>query len=142
MASAEGCTIHKLVADVLVVAEGRVLLVKYRDTKRYDGQAGWFIPDDYMKEPEHPESAAGRILYEQAGIKAKKLELALIESFGHGTWHLIFHYKAALPKAPRVKAGVNVAESKWFALGALPPREECAHDGWAHDVIEKIAAER
>ena len=30
----------KLVADVAVVAERRVLLVRYRDTRRYDGQAG------------------------------------------------------------------------------------------------------
>src|SRR6266571_2526415 len=104
------CEVHKLIADVLPVSEGKVLLVKYRDTKPYEGQAGWFIPDDYMKEPEHPESAAGRILYEQAGIKAKGLELGMIESFGHGTWHLIFHYKAELPRAPRVKAGKNVAE--------------------------------
>jgi ADP-ribose pyrophosphatase YjhB (NUDIX family) len=135
----EGCTVHKLVADALAVAEGKVLLVKYKDTAGYDGQTGWFIPDDAMEEPEHPESAAGRILYEQAGIKAKKLELAMIESFGHGAWHLIFHYKAQLGEAPKVKAGAKVKEAKWFPLGALPPREDCAHHGWAHDVIEKIA---
>ncbi len=134
------CTTHKLIADVLMVAEGKVLLVKYKDTKAYEGQAGWFIPDDYLKEPEHPDTAAARILYDQAGFKVAKLDLGFIESFGHGAWHLIFHYKAQLAKTPKVKPGANVAEAKWFQVGKLPPREECAHHGWAHDVIEKLAA--
>lgn len=133
------CTSHKLIADVALIADGKVLLVKYRDTAAYDGEAGWFLPDGAMKEPEHPDSAAARILYDQAGVKARGLDLGLIESFGAGTWHLIFHYRAALAKAPRVKAGPNVARAEWFALDALPPREECAHHGWAHDVLEKIA---
>jgi hypothetical protein len=33
--------VHRPVADVAV--DGRVLLVRYRDTARYDGQRGWFL---------------------------------------------------------------------------------------------------
>jgi ADP-ribose pyrophosphatase YjhB (NUDIX family) len=133
------CDTHKLIVDTLVIAEGKVLLVKYKDTKPYEGQTGWFIPDDYMKEPDHPDTTASRVLYEQAGIKAEKIELGFIESFSHGAWHLIFHYKTEIAKAPKVKPGTNIAEARWFPIGKLPPRDECSHHGWAHDVIEKLA---
>jgi ADP-ribose pyrophosphatase YjhB (NUDIX family) len=133
------CKSHKLVADVALTAAGQVLLVKYLDTARYDGEAGWFLPDDYMREPEHPDAAAMRIIYEQVGVKVKKVDLGLIESFSHGAWHLIFHYRADLPKKPALKMGANVSEAKWFPLDKLPPKEECAHHGWAHEVLEKLA---
>ena len=137
VARGSDCT-HKLIVDALVVSKGKVLLVKYADTKPYDGQTGWFIPDDYMKEPEHPESTAARILYEQAGLKVKNVDLGLIESFAHGAWHLIFHYKIEIKDAQAVKKGKNVAEAKWFPVDKLPPREECAHHGWAHDIVAKL----
>jgi ADP-ribose pyrophosphatase YjhB (NUDIX family) len=133
------CKEHKLIADAALFAGGQVLLVKYLDTARYDGQAGWFLPDDVMKEPEHPDAAAHRILYEQVGVKAKKVELGFVESFAHGTWHLIFHYRSELPKKPTLRMSEKVAEAKWFPLDKLPPREDCAHHGWAHEVLEKIA---
>lgn len=138
-----GCSVHKLVADALVVAEGKALLVKYKDTAPYDGQAGWFIPDDFLRDLEHPADAASRILKAQVGIKPPNLDLGLIESFGGGgTWHLMFHYVGRLPRARAIDAGPNVAEAKWFALGKLPPRDEVAHHGWARDVIKKVAPRR
>ena len=134
------CKEHKLIADIALTSAGQVLLVKYIDTARYDGQAGWFLPDDYMREPEHPDAAAMRIMYEQVGVKTKKVELAFIESFAHEAWHLIFHYRTELVKKPNLRMGANVAEAKWFPLDKLPPRDECAHHGWAHEVLEKVAA--
>ena len=134
------CKEHKLVTDVALFSGGQVLLVKYLDTARYDGQAGWFLPDDTMKEPEHPDAAAMRILYEQVGVKLRKVDLGFVESFAHETWHLIFHYRSELSKKPTVKMSENVAEAKWFPLDKLPAREDCAHHGWAHEVLEKLAA--
>jgi len=52
------CTVHKLVADVAVLADRQVLLVRYQDTRNYDGQRGWFLPDDYLMFVEHPDEAA------------------------------------------------------------------------------------
>lgn len=63
------CGVHRLVADVCVLAGERVLLVRYKDVRRYDNQRGWFLPDDYLAHLEHPEDAAMRILQEQAGAK-------------------------------------------------------------------------
>ena|SRR2546425_12905863 len=98
----------KLVADVAVIAERRVLLVRYRDTRRYDDPAG-SLPT-----------------------------VSHIESLANGAWHLVFHYLLELGPAPRVSAGTNVAAFEWFALDAPPAADEVAHCGWALDVLSEI----
>lgn len=132
------CSVHKLVADVAALNGGKVLLVRYRDASKYDNQRGWFLPDDYLLHGEHPAEAARRILKEQAGVAIPLPPLTHIESFGNGAWHLVFHHKADLSKAPRLKAGANVADAEWFPLDALPDREEVSHGGWAIDVLREI----
>ena len=128
----------KLVADVALFAGDQVLLVKYEDTSRYDGQKGWFLPDDYLEQVEHPRDAAARIVREQAGFEPEDLELADIESFGNGAWHLIFHFRGSLPEAAPPTQGDNVAAAGWFALDSLPPAEEVAHHGWAFETLAKV----
>ena len=130
----------KLVADVALYAGASVLLVKYEDVSKYDGQRGWFLPDDYLANLEHPEDAARRIAREQVGVDAPELGLAEIESFGDGAWHLIFHYRAELAEPVEPVPGENVCAAEWFPLEALPDRAEVAHHGWALDVIEKMRA--
>ena len=134
------CTAQKLVADVALQAEGRVLLVRYKDTSKYDSQAGWFLPDDHLVRLEHPDDAAKRIVREQVGLEPPELDLADIESFGNGAWHLVFHYRGELREVPKLTPSDNVAEADWFPFDDLPPPDEVAHHGWAIDVIEKILA--
>lgn len=133
-----GCKEHKLVADIAIFAEDRVLMVKYKDVSGYDGQRGWFLPDDYLERPEHPEEAARRIAREQAQIKTPEVRLSHIESFEGGAWHLIFHYAATLGQIPRTTPGGNVAAMEWFDLSKLPGPSTVAHGGWALDVLERI----
>ena len=128
----------KLVADVAVVADGRVLLVRYEDVSRYDGQRGWFLPDDYLRRGEHPEEAAKRIVTEQTGLDPRELRLFDIESFDGEAWHLIFHYVGVVAQPAPVASGPNVAAAEWFPLDALPPADEVAHHGWARDVLERV----
>jgi ADP-ribose pyrophosphatase YjhB (NUDIX family) len=135
------CHAHRLVADVAPLSGRRVLLVRYRDVSRYDGQRGWFLPDDLLNHGEHPDDAARRILAEQVGIDSA-VRLAHIESFGNGRWHLVFHYVADVASGVRVMPGKNVADADWFELERLPDAAEIAHDGWARDVLEKIVTER
>jgi len=132
-----GCTVHKLVADIALFSGRRVLLVKYRDVARYDGQKGWFLPDDFLRHEEHPEDAVKRIAREQTGVGLQDVRLSHIESFGNGAWHLIFHYRADLP-APTIKPGPNVAATEWFERTKLPARSEVAHGGWAIDVLKSM----
>ena len=130
----------KLVADVTLVAGDEVLLVRYRDTSRYDGEAGWFLPDDYLVRLEHPDDAARRILKEQVGIEPEELQLAEIESFNGDAWHLVFHYVAALGERGRIRPGDNVAAAEWFPIEVLPDPAEIAHHGWARDVVSRVLA--
>lgn len=53
------CTVHKLVADIALVAEDGVLLVRYRDTSGYDGQAGWFLSTTISLISSTPMTACG-----------------------------------------------------------------------------------
>jgi len=136
------CKVHKLVADVLVLAQGQVLLVRYNDVRKYDGQKGWFLPDDYLTHAEHPRDAAKRILREQVGLDTDDIALSYIESIGGedgGAWHLIFHHKAELDHMPSVLPLTNVSTAEWFPLDLLPERSSVAHEGWAIDVIGEIA---
>ena len=128
----------KVVADVAARAVGAVVLVRYVDVSKYDGQRGWFLPDDYVVHGEHPRDAAARILREQVGIEPPELRLADVESFADGAWHLIFHYAGELTEAPSLSHGANVAAAQWFPLDALPPPGEVAHEGWALEVIERV----
>src|SRR2546427_10357628 len=104
------CTVHKLVADIAVLADRQVLLVRYKDTRSYDGQQGWFLPDDYLMFVEHPDEAAARILREQVGMAAPRITLDHIESFGGGTTprHLIFPYKTTPRGAVPGAAGAHL----------------------------------
>jgi ADP-ribose pyrophosphatase YjhB (NUDIX family) len=138
------CSVHKLVADVALIAEGHVLFVRYADPSKYDGQRGWFLPDDFLAHGEHPADAARRIVEDQSGLDAPALRLFQIESFGgeKTAWHLVFHYRGELDEAAPVEPAGNVAEARWFALDALPPASEVAHHGWALEVLETASSEK
>jgi ADP-ribose pyrophosphatase YjhB (NUDIX family) len=130
----------KLIADTAVIAEGKVLMLRYADPETHDNEAGWFLPDDLAQYLEHPEKAAARILAEQTGISGAKLELSHVESFsgGDGSWHLAFHYKAELPAVPVISSGDGIEEARWFSLDELPESGEVAHHGWALGTIRRI----
>ena len=134
------CGVHKLVADVSLFFDEKVLVVKYRDTSNYNGEPGWFLPDDLLHHLEHPEAAARRILQEQVSLSTPQLTLALIESFkgNDDTWHMTFHYKVSLPQLPQITPGENVKEAQWFSLDNLPPESDIAHHGWALTVLNRI----
>lgn len=133
------CRVHKLIADVTVRSGERILLVRYRDVSRYDGQRGWFLPDDALDRLEHPDDGARRILREQVGLEVP-VALDHIESFGNGAWHLVFHYRADAAPTAAVRAGVNVRDARWFDLEDLPSPNEMAHDGWGLDVAARVIA--
>ena len=135
-----GCRVHKLVVDVAVVAQEKVLLVKYVNAQKYNGQKGWFLPDDLLNHLEHPEDGARRILTEQVGMNPGRLTLRNIESFAgdDGTWHLIFHHLWEPSNLPKLNPGKNIAACEWFDLNSLPDRSQFSHHGWGLDVLNKM----
>src|SRR3989442_362421 len=131
---------HSLISDLAVVAGDRVLMVKYADTAKYDGEAGWFLPDDVLRDLEHPTRAAQRIAKEQLGLQLENIDLEHIESFrgDDGTWHMSFHHLARLAADPAVEPSTDVAAVEWFALDQLPARDQVAHHGWALSTLKKM----
>lgn len=131
-----------MIADVALFWADRVLLVKYRDLEKYDGESGWFLPDDELKHFEHPEQAAKRIIKEQLGISVQKVRLGFIESFkgNNGGWHMSFHYRADLDRIPEKPQSDGLASADWFPLRNPPDRSEVAHHGWALSTIRELTS--
>jgi ADP-ribose pyrophosphatase YjhB (NUDIX family) len=130
----------KLIADVAVFSDNEVLLVKYKDSNKYDHQKGWFLPDDLLKEFEHPDDTAKRILNEQIGLSGADVKLENIESFkgNDKSWHLVFHYKSEITAKDAVAASDEIEKSEWFDLNNLPDKKDVAHHGWALYTIDEI----
>src|SRR4030095_3390883 len=130
----------KLVADTALFSNDKVLLVTYKDTGKYDGETGWFLPDDLVQFNEHPEDAAKRLLNEQLGFITGNLKLDHMESFigNDKTWHLIFHYYLEMDSLPKMLPQGNVKSWEWFDFYKLPPDKDIAHHGWARFTVEKI----
>jgi ADP-ribose pyrophosphatase YjhB (NUDIX family) len=115
-------------------------MVRYLDPSNYDGERGWFLPDDLLEHGEYPDAGAARILRDQLGWPDLEPRLAQVESFGgeKSAWHLVFHYLAELPEPRPIDPGANVAQAEWFDLDALPDRTEIAHHGWCADTLAAI----
>ncbi len=74
------CTTHTLVSHVAVLHHTSALLIKYKDAEAFDGQTGWFLPNDGLRPVEHPEVGVKRILKDQVGIQNAGDVLAPVES--------------------------------------------------------------
>ncbi len=134
------CNLHTLVSHAAVLHHTSALLIKYKDAEAFDGQTGWFLPNDGLRPVEHPEVGVKRILKDQVGIQNATLKLVEIESFigDNKSWHLIFDY-LAFPSSKDVVKGNGVAEAKWFEIEKLPSPQEFAHHGWGRGLLLKHA---
>ncbi|MEO6695628.1 MAG: NUDIX domain-containing protein [Ignavibacteria bacterium] len=132
----------KLIADLVFIEGDKVLLVKYKDENKYDQQKGWLLPGDQLKEFEHPEDAALRIIQEQFNFKDAKVILDHIESFkgNDKSWHLVFHFKVMLPENSDLNISCDIETLKWFNFNELPDKKEVAHHGWALYTINTVIA--
>jgi ADP-ribose pyrophosphatase YjhB (NUDIX family) len=87
------CGVHQLIADVTLMCENNILMMRTRSGARSEGHDGWFLPDDDVGDLEHPDIAARRILEEQTNVSPDSVRLSHIDSLvaGDGTWNLSFH---------------------------------------------------
>jgi ADP-ribose pyrophosphatase YjhB (NUDIX family) len=131
----------KLVVDVALVHGGRVLLTRYANPERFDGQSGLFLPNDLLLDREDPDDAVRRVLRDQLGVDDGTIQLAFAESFTgmDRTWHLALHFRAAFDEEPLIRQAWHLAEPQWFALNGLPPRGDVAHGGWALKTLARLA---
>lgn len=111
--------------DTVIVTAGpsrQVLLIRRRN-EPFAGQ--WALPGGFVDMEETLEKAARRELYEETGMKTKKL--VQLGTFGdpgrdpRGRTISIV-YLAEIPKRnDSAKAGDDAGEVGWFSLAQLPP---------------------
>jgi ADP-ribose pyrophosphatase YjhB (NUDIX family) len=105
-----------------------------------EGHDGWFLPDDYVGDLEHPDVAARRILEEQTNVYPDSVRLSHIDSFvaGDGTWNLAFHYTAHVEAVDDVRTD-DSQEFHWFSMVDLPEPSEVANFGRPLAVVKRVA---
>ncbi|MFC9067916.1 MULTISPECIES: NUDIX domain-containing protein [Streptomyces] len=110
-------------ADIVLVAEGHVLLIE-RDWPPFEGR--WALPGGHVDPGETSLQAAVRELLEETGIEVLPAELRHI-----GRWdapgrdprgrYATDAYVAVRPERDTPTAGTDARAARWWPLPALPP---------------------
>ena len=105
-------------AGVLIVDEGRVLLVK----RKYDPRAGeWCIPAGFMESGETPEQTAVRELLEETGLEGELTGLFHVYAgFDDPRVRAVLILYTARVAGGVLAPGDDAIDAAWFALDDLP----------------------
>lgn len=105
-------------AGVLVVQDGRVLLVR----RRYDPRAGaWCIPAGFMEAGETPEQSAEREVLEETGLIVQPTRLfGVYAGFDDPRVRAVLILYAGEVTGGALLPGDDAIEAEWFPLDALP----------------------
>jgi 8-oxo-dGTP diphosphatase len=112
----------KLTADVVAVAEGKVLLIK----RGWDPFKGcWALPGGHVDEGETARDAARRELDEETGVimHSDFIEIGAFHEPGRDPRgrYVTVAYRADLEWGVIPFAGDDAVEARWWPLDALPP---------------------
>jgi ADP-ribose pyrophosphatase YjhB (NUDIX family) len=134
------CGVHQLIADVTLMCENNILMMRTRSGVVSEDHDGWYLPDDYVGDLEHPDSAARRILEEQTNVSVDSVRLSHFDSFvaGDGTWNLAFHYTAHVEAVEDVGTDDSL-EFHWFNMADMPEPSEVSNFGRPLAVINRTA---
>jgi len=122
-------------ADIVVIREGRVLLIR-----RAAPPEGWALPGGFIDYGESAEAAARRELAEETSLRAR--ELSLLGVYSDPGRDPRFHtltvvYLAEVEGEPH--PGDDAADTQWFPLEQLPPDIAFDHRRIISDAARKIA---
>jgi hypothetical protein len=133
------CRAASLIADVALIAEDSVLLVRYKDVEQYDGETGWFLPDDEMHAwSTQVERRCGSRRNRSAWISRPPVWGWSNRSRGTAGPGICRSTTRPVPAIPELEPSETILATQWFPLEELPPRSEVAHNGWALTVLQKI----
>ena len=105
-------------AGVLIVDEGRVLLVK----RKYDPRAGaWCIPAGFMEAGETPEQSAIREVHEETGLIAQLSSLfGVYAGFDDPRVRAVLILYTGVVTGGALVPGDDAIDARWFAPDELP----------------------
>lgn len=121
--------LRHVVADVLVIKDGKLLMVK-RNAKLLEG-GKWGVVGGFAERDETLAQTAVREVYEETGWEIDDLKLLKVNDnpnrVNEDRQNVSFVYSAR-PVKQTGKPDWESDEIKWFDLDDLPPREQIAFD--------------
>lgn len=128
-------------ADIILVAKNnndiQILLIQ---RKNPPFQNMWALPGGFMDMNESVSQTAHRELFEETGIKVKKIDfLGYYDSINRDPRGrtIGFAFYAILNNIVEAKSGDDAASTKWFKINNLPPLA-FDHEKIISDLIQKI----
>jgi ADP-ribose pyrophosphatase YjhB (NUDIX family)/predicted GIY-YIG superfamily endonuclease len=125
----------KPAAGVLIVREGRVLLVR-RSLEPYLGY--WDIPGGFLDEEEDPETGAVREAREETGLEVRLMDFLgfYMDHYDfQGERYAILNIYFVAKAEGEPQPGDDADACRWFPLDALPERIAFPH---AHEVLRDL----
>jgi len=122
-------SLRHVVVDMLVVKEGKILLVKRGP--QYLEPHKWAMPGGFVERDETCAQAALREVKEETGYQAKVIKLFLVNdnpNRPHEDRQNISLIYLIKPIKKVKKHDHEVSETKWFNLNKLPPAKNIAFD--------------
>ncbi|HUI00600.1 MAG TPA: NUDIX hydrolase [Nitrososphaerales archaeon] len=102
---------------------GKMVLVRRTKPERWAGK--WCIPGAVLYYGEDPAAGAKRLVMEQLGAAAKKVQLADVQSYGDRHWDICFVYDVEIDGLG--KLGADFEKADYFDPGKLPPETRDDH---------------
>ena len=100
----------------LIVRDDMVLLIRHRA-----GRTPWALPGGGVERFERMQAAAAREAAEEGGVRMRvDYFLGLYDRFGGGASNYIGVFVGAPLNEPKPPRSVEIAEARFFPLGALP----------------------
>jgi ADP-ribose pyrophosphatase YjhB (NUDIX family) len=119
---------------MVLIQDGEALLV------RHTYMRGWHFPGGSMNRWETPLEAAAREAREEAGVELLEMPtlVGVFTSYGGGKSDHVMVYQCRNFRVGQATDQWEIAERKFFPLGALPPE---LGQGW-HRIVRNLLAEQ
>jgi len=106
------------ISSFAIIKKGSKLLLEKRLKPEFSA-GKWVIPGAVINYGEDPLAGVKRVLKNQLGADAGKVELIDVQSYGDKHWDICFVYKVEIQKVGTLSQ--DVEKTDYFELRNLPP---------------------